>query len=56
MHHCQHQDKTINNEKLLITKKTLTVTCGYQDNHAIGPQEGSIACLTVDRELFPSGN
>lgn len=56
MHHCQHQDKTIDNEKLLITKKTLTMTCVYQDNHAIRPQEGSIACLTVDRELFLSGN
>ena len=56
MHYCQHQDKTIDNEKLLITKLTLTVTSDYQDNHAIGPQEGSIARLTVDRELFPSGN
>lgn len=47
IHHCQHHDKFQN---LLLRKKTLTCRRGYQHNHAIEPQEGSIACFTVDLE------
>ena len=37
MHHCQLHEIFQN---LLLSKKTMAVTRGYQHNHATEPQEG----------------